>query len=59
MLPCNVIVQELKQGMVEMTGINQVSSMQAVDNDLMGAITKEIMEKLERSVVFLEQGCES
>jgi uncharacterized protein (DUF302 family) len=32
MLPCNVIVQEMSEGMVEIAAIDPVASMQAVDN---------------------------
>src|SRR5690554_7396294 len=33
MLPCNVIVQELKEGVIEVAAVNPMASMQAVEND--------------------------
>jgi len=32
MLPCNVIVQELDNGQVDVAGVDPVASMQAIDN---------------------------
>jgi len=59
LLPCNVIVQELKPGMVEVAAVNPVSSMQAVDNEELHSVAKEILEKLKRVIAFLEQGRKS
>jgi len=33
MLPCNVIVQEIEEGTVEVAAINPLASMPAVDNE--------------------------
>jgi uncharacterized protein (DUF302 family) len=50
MLPCNVIVEELKEGKVEVAAIDPVASMQAVANpDLIG-ISQAVQQKL-KSVV--------
>jgi len=46
MLPCNVIVQEISDGKVEVTSINPVASMQAVENPLLNEIAFEISNKL-------------
>lgn len=46
MLPCNVILQQLDDGMVEIAAVNPVASMQAVENDELGEIAKEIAKKL-------------
>ncbi|MFL1013085.1 DUF302 domain-containing protein [Flavisericum labens] len=46
MLPCNVIVQELDTGDVEVSSVNPMASMQAVDNIELKAIAEEITEKL-------------
>jgi len=32
MLPCNVIVQEISDGQIEITAIDPLASMQAVEN---------------------------
>lgn len=46
MLPCNVIVQELDSGEIEVAAVNPMASMQAVDNDALNEIAMEITEKL-------------
>ena len=51
-LPCNFIVQE-KEGKIEVSSINPVAAMQAVDNSEMKEIAQEISEKLSRVVASL------
>ncbi|WP_417860925.1 DUF302 domain-containing protein [Winogradskyella sediminis] len=46
MLPCNVIVQELDSGGIEVAAVNPMASMQAVENDDLKGIAEEITEKL-------------
>ncbi|MFD1014778.1 DUF302 domain-containing protein [Winogradskyella rapida] len=46
MLPCNVIVQELDSGAIEVAAVNPMASMQAVDNDDLKAIAEDISSKL-------------
>jgi len=53
MLPCNVIVQELAAGVVEVAAIDPVASMAAVDNPQLGAVGMEVRAKLERVVASL------
>ena len=50
MLPCNVIVQELAVGQVEVAAIDPVASMSAVDNPGLGAIGMEVRAKLQKVV---------
>lgn len=50
MLPCNVIVQELEDGKTEVAAIEPVASMQAVENDKISAIAREIKGKLEKVI---------
>lgn len=50
MLPCNVIVQELENGEVEVAAVDPIASMQAVQNDDLGETAREIRSKLERAV---------
>lgn len=50
MLPCNIIVQELEEGKVEIAAINPMASMQAVENDTLGEIAEEISEKLQHVI---------
>ncbi len=46
MLPCNVIVQEISDGKVEVTAIDPLASMQAVENPALKKIATEISNKL-------------
>jgi uncharacterized protein (DUF302 family) len=46
MLPCNVIVQELPGGQVEVAAIDPAASMQAVENPALKEIASEISIKL-------------
>ncbi|NOZ62540.1 MAG: DUF302 domain-containing protein [Calditrichaeota bacterium] len=46
MLPCNVIVQEADGGKTEVTAVDPVSSMQAIDNPKLNEIANKIQQKL-------------
>jgi uncharacterized protein (DUF302 family) len=46
MLPCNVIVQELAPGRVEVAAIDPLASMAAVKNEDLAAVGLEVREKL-------------
>jgi uncharacterized protein (DUF302 family) len=48
-LPCNFIVQE-KEGKIEVSSIDPVAAMQAVENPEMKEIAREISEKLSRVI---------
>jgi uncharacterized protein (DUF302 family) len=50
MLPCNVIVQELAPGRIEVAAIDPLASMAAVKNEDLGAIGLEVREKLKAVV---------
>ncbi len=50
MLPCNVIVQELAPGRVEVAAIDPIASMAAVQNIDLGTIGLEVREKLKAVV---------
>lgn len=50
MLPCNVIVQELAEGKVEVAAVDPLASMQAIENQELQAIAKEIQLKLKRVI---------
>ncbi len=47
MLPCNVVVQELENGQVEVAVVDPVASMQAVENSQLGEVANTIREKLQ------------
>lgn len=46
MLPCNVIVQELDTSNIEVSAVNPMASMQAVNNSELKTIAEEITKKL-------------
>ena len=50
MLPCNVIVQELADGRVEVAAIDPVASMQAVGNPALEPVGLEVRAKLKRVI---------
>ena len=50
MLPCNVIVQELDENLIEVSAVDPMASMQAVDNLKLADIAVEVRAKLERIV---------
>lgn len=53
MLPCNVIVQELSPGMVEVAAVDPEASMQAVENLGLNKIAGEVRIKLQRVIESL------
>jgi len=53
MLPCNVIVQEKEPGIIEVSAINPIISMQAVVNESLAPIALEIGDKLKRVLANL------
>lgn len=50
MLPCNVIVQEVEEGVIEVAAVNPMASMQAVENKELGDIAIEITAMLENVI---------
>ena len=50
MLPCNVIVEEHEDGTVEVSAVNPMASMQAVENSSLGNIAGEVKSKLEKVI---------
>lgn len=50
MLPCNVIVQEVTEGEVEVAAIDPVASMQAVENELLSEIAIQVQQKLKNAI---------
>lgn len=50
MLPCNVVVQELEDGTVEVAAIDPVASMQAVDNPRLNDAAAEVAHRLKRAI---------
>ncbi len=50
MLPCNVIVQELDNGKIEVAAVDPAASMMAVDNPQLAGIATEIKGRLEKVI---------
>ena len=59
MLPCNVIVQELKKNTIEVAVVDPIASMMAIENPQLALIAQEIKVKLERVIESLHTGVES
>ena len=53
MLPCNVVVQEHAPGSVEVSAIDPVASMMAVDNEQLVAVAGVVRTKLQRVIESL------
>ncbi|MFO7653079.1 MAG: DUF302 domain-containing protein [Candidatus Krumholzibacteriia bacterium] len=53
MLPCNVILREVSAKEVEVSAVDPVASMQAVDNPALAPIAGEIRERLKRVLAAL------
>jgi uncharacterized protein (DUF302 family) len=50
MLPCNVIVQELDDGEIEVVAVDPLASMQAIQNEELQVIAEEIQMKLKKVI---------
>ena len=50
MLTCNVIVQEKEAGQVEVSAVDPVASMQAIENDELAAIAEEVRASLQKVI---------
>ena len=50
MLPCNVVVQEQADGMVEVSAIDPVASMGAVGNPALTVIAEQVQVKLKKVI---------
>ena len=53
MLPCNVILQELENGQIEVAAVNPTASMQAIDNKELQSIASEIEKRLQKVIAAL------
>lgn len=50
MLPCNVIVQEQDDGKVEISAVDPMASMQAVENEDLAGIADEVKKRLKKVI---------
>ena len=53
MLPCNVVVQEHAPGKVEVSAIDPMESMKAVENPALGDVAVEVRNRLKRVIETL------
>jgi len=50
MLPCNVIVEENRDGKVEVSAVDPIASMQAVKNESLESVAIEVRDKLKKVI---------
>ncbi|HUU51887.1 MAG TPA: DUF302 domain-containing protein [Candidatus Heimdallarchaeota archaeon] len=50
MLPCNVIVQEIRENDIEVAAVDPIASMKAVENQELYGIAVQVQEKLKNVV---------
>ena len=50
LLPCNVVVEEHKNGEVEVSAVDPIVSMSAVNNEDLAGLATEVKEKLSRVI---------
>jgi uncharacterized protein (DUF302 family) len=50
MLPCNVIVQEMRTDEVEIAAVDPIASMQAVKNEALMPVATEVQRKLKKVI---------
>ena len=50
MLPCNVSVQDVGNGNIEVSAVNPIASMMAVESEALAQIAGDVKDKLERVI---------
>ena len=50
MLPCNVVLQEVAEGLTEVAAVDPTASMRAVKNENLAEIASEVRDRLMRAV---------
>ena len=53
MLPCNVVVQQTDDGRVEVSAVDPVASMQAIENPALGGIAQQVQGLLKATIESL------
>ena len=53
MLPCNVILQEKEPGKIEVSAVDPMASMQAIENPDLGAVATEVQALMKKVVELL------
>tara|TARA_R110002153_G_scaffold131062_1_gene279979 strand:+ start:2852 stop:3241 length:390 start_codon:yes stop_codon:yes gene_type:complete len=50
MLPCNVIIQERKKGIIEVSAVDPAASMRAVENEVLNEVATQVRDKLKEVI---------
>ena len=50
MLPCNVIVQERESGNIEVSAVDPIASMMAIENEALGEVAAQVRVKLKNVI---------
>jgi uncharacterized protein (DUF302 family) len=50
MLPCNVLVIDKENGMIEITAVDPVASMMAIENKVLAPLASQVQEKLRKAI---------
>ncbi len=50
MLPCNVVVQEISDGKIEVAAIDPIASMQAIENPKLRDVAEQVQVKLKKVI---------
>ena len=53
MLPCNVILREVGENQTEVSAVDPVASMAAIENDALGEVAQEVRERLQNVIAAL------
>jgi len=53
MLPCNVIVQDLGDGKIEIAAVNPIESMKAIENPELGSVATQVTDMLKRVIASI------
>ena len=53
LLPCNVIVQEVAEGQVEVAAVDPVASMKAVENPKLASVAGDVRDLLKQAIAGL------
>ncbi len=53
MLPCNVIVQEISEGVVEVAAIDPIASMQVIDNVELRSVAEQVQAIMKKMIEAL------
>lgn len=56
MLPCNVVVQQAPDGRTEVSAVDPIASMQAIDNPKLADIARQVRAMLEKVIAELGSG---